>query len=155
MLCIPQLAVGLWPVPGDLEQAGLGLSGELEECLVGNARKCIGCGHCAIGCPTGAKWDTRELLNQAVKAGAELITGCTVQKLIVENNRVTGVQTKQGKTYHADVVIAAAGGMGTPEILENSGIPCQETFFVDPVLCVAAPLPGYHQEHQLLMPFIS
>ena len=120
--------------------------------------KCISCGHCAIGCPTGAKWDTRELLQQAVKAGAELVTGCTVEKLIIEDNRVTAVRAKQGgrkKTYQADIIIAAAGGMGTPAILENSGIHCPETFFVDPVLCVAAPIPGYHQEHQLLMPFIS
>lgn len=77
---------------------------------------------------------------------------------MIENHRVTAVQARHNgrrKTYHADIIISAAGGMGTPEILENSGIHCQETFFVDPVLCVAAPIPGYHQEHQLLMPFIS
>lgn len=98
------------------------------------------------------------LMQQAVDAGAELITGCTVQKLIIENNHVTAVQAKhkgRQKTYQADIIIAAAGGIGTPEILENSGIHCPETFFVDPVLCVAAPIQGYHQERQLLMPFIS
>ena len=31
----------------------------------------------------------------------------------------------------------AAGGLGTPPILEKSGIPCQSRLFVDPVLYVA------------------
>ena len=46
--------------------------------------KCINCGHCAIGCPTGAKWDTRELIAETVAAGANLITGCCVEKLLIK-----------------------------------------------------------------------
>ena len=42
-----------------------------------------------------------------------------------------------------------------PVILECSGIPCQKTLFVDPVLCVAGALPGLGQDRQILMPFIS
>ena len=71
---------------------------------------------------------------------------------------MTGVHAKKAGrrvTYHADLVILAAGGLGTPVILEKSGIPCEKRLFVDPVLCVAGPLPGIHQEQQLLMPFIS
>ena len=49
----------------------------------------------------------------------------------------------------------AAGGLGTPVILEQSGIPCRKTLFADPVLCVAGPLPGIGQDRQILMPFIS
>lgn len=122
------------------------------------APQCVGCGHCAIGCPTGAKWDTRELINEAIQKGAELITGCHVTELEISNSRVTGVHAKKAGrrvTYHADLVILAAGGLGTPVILEKSGIPCEKRLFVDPVLCVAGPLPGIHQEQQLLMPFIS
>lgn len=32
---------------------------------------------------------------------------------------------------------------------------CRKQLFVDPVLCVARRKEGIHQEHQLLMPFIS
>ncbi len=120
--------------------------------------KCTGCGHCAIGCRYGAKWDTRQLVDEAVAAGAELVTDCRVTDLEIAGNAVTAVHARHGgrkKTFHADLVILAAGGFGTPVILENSGIPCKKTLFVDPVLCVAGPLQGLHQDRQLLMPFIS
>lgn len=123
-----------------------------------DAEQCVGCGHCAIGCPTDAKWDTRSLVDEAVRKGAELVTGCRVTGLQIEGNTVTGIHAKHhGKSvdYHADLVILAAGGLGTPVILENSGIPCSETLFVDMVLCVAGQLPGFRQDRQLLMPFIS
>ena len=55
------------------------------------ADKCVGCGHCAIGCPTGAKWDTRALVDEAVAMGAKLITGCRVKRLEIEQGRVTAV----------------------------------------------------------------
>ena len=123
-----------------------------------DAHKCVGCGHCAIGCPTGAKWDTRALVDQAVAAGAELVTNCRVTGLEIEGRRVRAVHAKlHGRpvSYTADLIVLAAGGLGTPVILERSGIPCEKTLFVDPVLCVAGPLKGFGQDWQLLMPFIS
>lgn len=115
--------------------------------------KCTRCGHCSIGCPTGAKWDTRELLD-----GIRIITGCKVTKIDIDDRQARRVHAIKGMrkvTFDADVVIVAAGGMGTPEILRNSGIDCQPTLFVDPVLCVAAPMAGVKQDRQLLMPFVS
>ncbi|MBQ9420901.1 MAG: GMC family oxidoreductase [Lachnospiraceae bacterium] len=120
--------------------------------------KCVECGHCAIGCPTGAKWDTRALVHESVRMGAELVTDCTVTSLEIKNGEVKSVHARhKGKpvSYTADLVILAAGGLGTPVILQNSGIACKDTLFVDPVLCVAGYQPGAGQDRQLLMPFIS
>ncbi len=123
-----------------------------------DASRCVGCGHCAIGCPANAKWDTRILVEQVARRGAKLVTGCKVTDLEIIGKRVTAVHARHnGKktVFHADLVVLAAGGLGTPVILEKTGIPCGKTLFVDPVLCVAGPLPGLSQDKQLLMPFIS
>lgn len=120
--------------------------------------QCVSCGHCAIGCPTGAKWDTRALIDEAVAGGAHLITCCEVTGLTISRGQVSEVHAKyRGRKvrFHADLVVLAAGGFATPVILENSGIPCEKTLFVDPVMCVAGPLPGIGQDRQILMPFIS
>ena len=114
---------------------------------------CRLCGHCSIGCPHGAKWDTRELLD-----GIHVITHCRVQRLETGDRHVKRVIAKQGLrtlTFEADLVILAAGGLGTPQILQQSGFTCQPHLFVDPVLCVAAPMANVRQNRQLLMPFVS
>jgi len=136
----------------------MGLKPVVTPKLLACPDKCIGCGHCAIGCPAGAKWDTRVLVDEAVLNGAHLITGCRVTGLQIRDGLVTGVAARlKGRkaVFHADLVILSAGGLGTPVILKNSGIPCQDSLFVDPVLCVAGELPGIRQDRQILMPFIS
>lgn len=123
-----------------------------------HADRCIGCGHCAIGCPRGAKWDTREMIDEAVDNGAKLVMNCRVTDLKIEDGAVTavnGVIRGRKVSYSADMVVLAAGGLGSPVILENSGIRCLPNLFVDPVLCVAGVKPGIRQDQQLLMPFIS
>ncbi len=118
-----------------------------------HTEKCRLCGHCSIGCPHGAKWDTREMLN-----GIRVITDCKVERLDISGGQVRRIIARQGLRtvcYEADVVVLAAGGLGTPQILANSGISCESSLFVDPVLCVAAPMAKARQDHQLLMPFVS
>lgn len=115
--------------------------------------QCKLCGHCSIGCPSGAKWDTRELLN-----GIRVITNCKVERLETGDSKVKRVIAKQGLrtlTFEADIVVLAAGGLGTPQVLSQSGIKCEPHLFVDPVLCVAAPMANVRQNRQLLMPFVS
>jgi choline dehydrogenase-like flavoprotein len=119
--------------------------------------KCVGCGRCVLGCSHGAKWDSREFLNQAIKKGAELVSECRVQKMLIEKGRVTGVVATKGRhiqLYPADLVILAAGGLSTPLILQQSGITCQTNLFVDPVLCVATRWNKSLQNREMPMPFV-
>ena len=114
---------------------------------------CRLCGHCSIGCPTRAKWDARELLK-----GLNVVTDCKVTRIDIGDRLARKVYAQKGLrhlTLEADIIIVAAGGYGTPDILRASGIDCQPTLFVDPVLCVAAPMEKVHQDRQLLMPFVS
>ena len=114
---------------------------------------CRLCGHCSIGCPTRAKWDARELLT-----GIDVVTGCKVTRIDIGERRAQRVHAVKGMrhlTFEADIIIVAAGGYGTPDILRASGIDCQPTLFVDPVLCVAAPMEKARQHRQVLMPFVS
>lgn len=119
---------------------------------------CANCGHCAIGCPADIKWDTRDLVAEAVRKGARLVTDCRVTDLEISGGAVRAVNARHGvkkERFEADIIVLAAGGFGTPVILENSGIPCEKTLFVDPVLCVAAIRKDFLQSRQLLMPFYS
>jgi len=114
---------------------------------------CRLCGHCSIGCPTRAKWDTRELLE-----GIHVVKDCRVTHIEIVDGVARKVHAVKGfkhLTFDADIVVVAAGGYGTPDVLRASGIECQPTLFVDPVLCVAAPMEGAKQDRQLLMPFVS
>jgi choline dehydrogenase-like flavoprotein len=124
---------------------------------MGDHRKCINCGRCVLGCPHGVKWDSRQFLRSAVEKGASVRTGCRVQNVVIEGSRAAGVNVRKGwrREFHAaDLIVLAAGGFGTPAVLENSGIPCDENLFVDPVLCVAAKRENALQNKELSMPFV-
>ncbi len=119
--------------------------------------RCVHCGQCILGCPSGAKWDSRRFLNQALGKGARVITGCAGERIVIEGEKATGIDTRLGRRrrfFEADLIILAAGGLGTPLILKNSGIACQPRLFVDPVLCVAAEKPGAGMDREVPMPFI-
>ena len=119
--------------------------------------RCAACGRCVLGCSRGAKWDAREFLNRALEKGAELVTGCRVGKVVIENGTAAGVTVSQGwrtRFYPADLIVLSAGGLGTPVILQNSGINCRSGLFVDPVLCVSARWEKARQNHEMPMPFI-
>jgi choline dehydrogenase-like flavoprotein len=124
---------------------------------MGHYEKCTGCGRCVFGCPNGVKWDSRQFLQVAFERGAQVVTQCRVERVVVKDGRATGVDVRKGwrrQFYAADLVVLAAGGFGTPVILQNSGISCEEHLFVDPVLCVAMAYDGAAQHREIEMPFV-
>ncbi len=124
---------------------------------MGDYENCSHCGRCVFGCPQGIKWDSRRYLKIAQKNGAEIITGCKVEKVEIENGKARGVWVRKGITnrfYSADLIILAAGGFATPVILQNSGINCEPNLFVDPVLCVATEWKDCQQQREVEMPFV-
>jgi choline dehydrogenase-like flavoprotein len=123
---------------------------------MGDYDKCLSCGRCVLGCPQGVKWDSRRFLETAAEHGAQVITGCRAERVVIENGCATGVAGWHGwarRFYPADLVVLAAGGFGTPVILQNSGIPCEPRLFVDPVLCVGTPWEDARQHLEIEMPF--
>ncbi|MEW5989647.1 MAG: GMC family oxidoreductase [Chloroflexota bacterium] len=87
---------------------------------------------CMLGCRCGAKWNAAEYVDEAVAAGGELWTQTTVQRVLVQDGQVTGVEgTRGGRpfTLTANVVVLAAGGLGTPAILRNSSHGEAYTFY--------------------------
>jgi choline dehydrogenase-like flavoprotein len=123
----------------------------------GNYSRCVNCGKCVLGCSRGAKWDSRVYLKEACAHGAKLISKWLVENVVIKSGRATGVFARRGlrrRFYPADLIVIAAGGLGTPMILENSGIKCEQRLFVDHVLTVAAEWKNCRQSNEISMPFV-
>ena len=96
--------------------------------------RCSGCGNCAVGCIYGAKWTSRNYLGESYKKGAELMINHKVIEILHKGDEVRGVKvrTPDGvKELESSCVILAAGGIGTPIILQNSGINAGSHLFAD------------------------
>ena len=98
-------------------------------------RQCTSCGRCSLGCPLEAKWTAQRYVNQAIEHGAKLITNMTVTRAITSNGVVKGVRGigPAGEQFikAQSFVVLSAGGIGTPIILQKSGIKAGEGLFVD------------------------
>ena len=83
------------------------------------------CGaRCMVGCRCGAKWNAAEWVDDAVAAGADLRTNARVDRVLIEDGHAVGVEGRLGNqpfTTRANTVVLAAGGIGTPRILQASG----------------------------------
>ena len=98
------------------------------------------CWRCAYGCPFGAKWTAREFVDQAVQQGALLLDRAKVLRVLTKDGRACGVEFEragQRQRAHAPVVVLAGGGIGSPRLLQASGLaPGGASYFSDPVVAV-------------------
>lgn len=104
-----------------------------------DALRCESCGLCEVGCATGAKWDSRRWLSQARRAGAEVRLDSPVGRVVVEGGKAVGVVAGRGggtEVLRADMVVLAAGGIGTAQILRASQLPVEDRLWADIVLTV-------------------
>jgi len=129
-----------------LAAAALGLD-PLPAPKVIDARRCRACGLCELGCVSGARWDARRFLADARQAGAAIRLDAVVERVIVDGKRVRGVALSGARrlTLDADVVVLAAGGIGTARILRASGLAAADRLWVDIVLTVGGRLNGARQ----------
>jgi len=96
------------------------------------------CSDCILGCKLGAKWTAGDYIAEAVEQGAILLKRVRVREVITDNGNAIGVRGLNSSQTPVEVrakwVIIASGGMGTPVILQRSGIPeAGQGFFCDPL----------------------
>ena len=99
-----------------------------------NARGCdtTQCGYCTFGCRIGGKQSTVATFLQVMQRarGSAIITKCRAERVMIERGRVVGVAatTKaldgvpENIEIRAPLVVACAGGIETPALLERSGL---------------------------------
>jgi choline dehydrogenase-like flavoprotein len=89
------------------------------------------CGYCNLGCQRGEKNSTlKNYLLHAAAAGCRFVVDCVAERILVEDGRAAGVSGwtigQEGAripvTVRSPVVVAAAGGIGTPALLLRTGI---------------------------------
>jgi long-chain-alcohol oxidase len=126
-----------WTTPGRRDQlleAGCRRLGWHVDVIPRNVTACregIECGYCGYGCRHGAKNSTtRTYLAAAARAGARLVPGCDVERILTTEGRASGVEgvvidgegARHRLTVRAGIVVAACGSINTPALLVRSGI---------------------------------
>jgi choline dehydrogenase len=87
-----------------------------------------GAGYFAVNQRSGVRWNARKAFLDPVKhrTNLQIITGAEVERIVIADGRATGIVFhRDGQRFHASAgheVVLAAGAIGTPKLLELSGI---------------------------------
>jgi choline dehydrogenase-like flavoprotein len=118
---------------GQLAMEGAAAIGASGAPIHRNAGSCVQCSSCPFGCEIDAKRGMHvSYLPRAVAAGARIRAGVHANRILVEDGRAIGVaatvaaggnRRRRDFTVRARrAVIAAGGALGTPELLQRSGL---------------------------------
>ncbi len=133
MLRVTQLDPERMGRNGQLAMEGAAAIGASGAPIHRNAGNCVQCSSCPFGCEIDAKRGMHvSYLPRAVAAGARIRAGVHVDRVLVEDCRAVGVSgsTRAGSGARSRnfsvrarrAVIAAGGALGTPELLQRSGL---------------------------------
>ncbi|MBI0583796.1 MAG: GMC family oxidoreductase [Methanomassiliicoccus sp.] len=120
--------------------------------------RCTSCGLCEVGCPNGARWDSRRFLGEAVRAGCAVRPEAEVKRVVLDGGRAVGVQVLSGgrlEMVRGDAIVLAAGGIGTAQVLRASGIAPSDTLWADLVLTIGGRSKGARQLEEPPMVWFS
>jgi choline dehydrogenase-like flavoprotein len=136
---------------GQLAMEGAAAIGASAQPIFRNAGSCSQCSACPFGCKIDAKRGMHvSYLPRAVAAGARIRAGVEVSSVVVEDGRAVGVacriRDEGGRRRDFDVrarraVIVAGGALGTPELLQRSGLGGKQVgrnFHIHPACWVGA-----------------
>ncbi|MEV6598796.1 GMC family oxidoreductase [Actinoplanes sp. NPDC051346] len=85
-----------------------------------NAPGCAGSCQCVVGCPRNAKNGVHlNALPQACAAGAVVVTGARVDRIVTTRGRAVGVRFGR-RLIAAPLIVLAAGALETPRLLARS-----------------------------------
>ncbi len=123
-----------------------------------SAEKCRACGSCVHGCPHGAKWTAVNQLDQVAEQGGDIWYEATVDDVLIEQGKTAGVaghRQRQPFRANADIVVLAAGGLGTPVILQKSGLEAGTGLFMDLLVNTYGSTTGLNQLHEPAMTMVG
>jgi choline dehydrogenase-like flavoprotein len=136
----------------------LGYQFELMPKMI-NVDKCNKDHGCSLGCRYNARWSADDPINQAIQNGTKLLTETWVDHIIIEHDKVVSIAVNSAKgseTIPATNVILAAGGLGTPVILQRSGIKEAGTnLFIDMFINVYGTTKGLNLVHEPQMSLVD
>jgi choline dehydrogenase-like flavoprotein len=120
--------------------------------------RCTHCGRCVISCPIQAKWSSNRVLDAlGGMDNVRLLSETRAKRVRISGGRAVGVEceTSNGPLdVVADRIILCAGGLGTPVILQRSGIDAGRALFLDIFPIVYGRSPSFRAALEPSMPVL-